>query len=92
MAQANKTVLETQLYKLGAKWLLKAGLLLLLFSCVRLFVTQWTRARQALLSSTASRSLVRLMLVASRTLSNHLVLCRPLLLLLFSRSVVSDSS
>uniref|UniRef100_A0A670J355 Laminin subunit beta 4 n=1 Tax=Podarcis muralis TaxID=64176 RepID=A0A670J355_PODMU len=52
-----------------------------LFSRVRLFVTPWTRARQALLSSTASRSLVKLMLVASRTLSNHLVLCRPLLLL-----------
>ena len=53
---------------------------MLLFSCVRLFVTPWTRARQALLSSTASRSLDRLMLVASRTLSNHLILCRPLLL------------
>uniref|UniRef100_A0A670HX98 Uncharacterized protein n=1 Tax=Podarcis muralis TaxID=64176 RepID=A0A670HX98_PODMU len=52
----------------------------LLFSRVRLFVTPWTRARQALLSSTASRSLVRLMFVASKTLSNHLVLCRPLLL------------
>uniref|UniRef100_A0A670HUA8 Immunoglobulin domain-containing protein n=1 Tax=Podarcis muralis TaxID=64176 RepID=A0A670HUA8_PODMU len=50
------------------------------FSRVRLFVTPWTRGRQALLSSTASRSLVKLMLVASRTLSNHLVLCRPLLL------------
>uniref|UniRef100_A0A670JDZ6 Uncharacterized protein n=1 Tax=Podarcis muralis TaxID=64176 RepID=A0A670JDZ6_PODMU len=43
-------------------------------------MTPWTRARQALLSSTASRSLVRLMFVASRTLSRHLVLCRPLLL------------
>uniref|UniRef100_A0A670IPF5 Uncharacterized protein n=1 Tax=Podarcis muralis TaxID=64176 RepID=A0A670IPF5_PODMU len=54
--------------------------MLLLFSRVRLFMTPWTRAGQALLSSTASRSLVKLMLVASRTLSNHLVLCRPLLL------------
>uniref|UniRef100_A0A670IPY4 L-amino-acid oxidase n=1 Tax=Podarcis muralis TaxID=64176 RepID=A0A670IPY4_PODMU len=43
-------------------------------------MTPWTRARQALLSSTASRSLVKLTLVALRTLSNHLVLCRPLLL------------
>ena len=49
--------------------------------CVQLFVTPWTRAPQALLSSTASRSWVRFMLVTSMTLSNHLVLCRPLLLL-----------
>ena len=55
--------------------------MLLLFSCVRLFVTPWTRAHQPLLSSTASRSWVTFMLVASVTLSNHLVLCRPLLLL-----------
>ena len=48
---------------------------------VQLFETPWTRARQALLSSTASRSLVKFMLVASMTLSNHLVLCCPLLLL-----------
>ena len=43
--------------------------------------TPRTRARQALLSSTASRSWVRFMLVASMTLSSHLVFCRPLLLL-----------
>ena len=51
------------------------------FSRVQLFVTPWTRARQALLSSTASRSCVKFMLVASMTLSNHLILCHPLLLL-----------
>ncbi|CAI5765025.1 E3 ubiquitin-protein ligase TRIM58-like [Podarcis lilfordi] len=58
------------------------NLLLLLFSrlVVSDSVTPWTRAHQALLSSTASLSLVKLMLVASRTLSHHLVLCRPLLL------------
>ena len=44
-------------------------------------MTPWTRARQALLCSIASRSWVKLMLVASMTLSNHLVLCCPLLLL-----------
>ena len=44
-------------------------------------MTPWTRACQALLSSTASQSWVRFMLVALMTLSNHLVLCRPLLLL-----------
>ena len=54
----------------------------MLFSrCVQLFVTPWTRACQVLLSSTASRSWVKFMLVALMTLSNHLVLCHPLLLL-----------
>ena len=43
-------------------------------------MTPQTKAHQAFLSSTASQSLVKFMLVASRTLSNHLVLCRPLLL------------
>ena len=41
----------------------------------------WTRARQALLSSTASQSWVKFMLVASMTLSIHLILCRLLLYL-----------
>ena len=50
-------------------------------SCVQLFMIPWTKARQVLLSSTASRSLVEFMLLASMTLSNHLVLCRPLLFL-----------
>ena len=40
-----------------------------------------TKSMAALLTSTASRSLVNFMLVASMTLSNHLILCRPLLLL-----------
>ena len=44
-------------------------------------MTLWTRARQALLSSTASRSWVKFMLVPSMTLSNHLLHCHPLLLL-----------
>ena len=52
-----------------------------LLSHVRLFMTPWIRACQALLSSTASRSWVKFMLVASIALSNHLVLCYPLLLL-----------
>ena len=54
---------------------------MLLFSRVQLFVTPWTRACEALLSSTASRSWVKFMLVASMTLSNHLVFYHPLLLL-----------
>ena len=51
-------------------------------SCVRLFETPWTAAaRQASLSITNSRSLPRLMSVESVMPSNHLILCRPLLLL-----------
>ena len=49
--------------------------------CVRLFVTPWTTARQASLCITNSRSLLKLMTIESVMLSNHLILCRPLLLL-----------
>ena len=49
-------------------------------SRVRLFVTPWTAARQASLSITNSRSLLRLMSIESVMPSNHLILCRPLLL------------
>ena len=41
----------------------------------------WTAARQASLSITNSRSLLKLMSIESAVPSNHLVLCRPLLLL-----------
>ena len=44
-------------------------------------MTPWNKAHQALLPSTASRSLVKFLLVASMTLSIHLLLCHPLLLL-----------
>ena len=50
-------------------------------SCVRLFVTLWTAACQASLSITNSRSLLKLMSIESVMPSNHLILCRPLLLL-----------
>ena len=49
-------------------------------SHVRLFVTPWTVARQASLSFTISWSLLKLMSIESVMPSNHLVLCRPLLL------------
>ena len=49
-------------------------------SHVRLLVTPWT-ARQASLSITNSRSLLKLMSIESMMPSNHLILCRPLLLL-----------
>ena len=49
-------------------------------SCVRLFGTPWTAARQASLSITNSQSLLKLMSIASVMPSNHLILCCPLLL------------
>ena len=50
-------------------------------SCVRLFVTPRTAARQASLSITNSWSLLNLISLESVMPSNHLILCRPLPLL-----------
>ena len=50
-------------------------------SCIWLFATPWTVARQAFLSFTISWSLLKLMFITSVMLSNHLVLCHPILLL-----------
>ena len=50
--------------------------------CVRLFVTPWTSARQASLSITNSRSLLKLMPIELVMPPSHLILCHPLLLLL----------
>ena len=50
-------------------------------SRVRLFATPWTAAFQASLSITNSQSLPKLMSIESVMPSNHLILCRPLLLL-----------
>ena len=49
-------------------------------SCVRLFVTPWTTAHQASLSLTNSWSLPKLMSIELVMSSNHLILCRPLLM------------
>ena len=51
-----------------------------LLSPVWLFVTPWTAAHQASLSFTVSRSLLKPMSFESVMLSNHLILCCPLLL------------
>ena len=51
-----------------------------LLSHVQLFVTPWTAAHQASLSFTISQSLLKLMFTESMMPSNHLSLCRPLLL------------
>ena len=50
-------------------------------SHVLLFVTPWTAAHQASLCITNSRSLTKLMCIESVMPTNHLILCRPLLLL-----------
>ena len=47
----------------------------------RLFVTRWTAAHQASLSTTNSWSLLKLVSIEPGMPSLHLVLCRPLLLL-----------
>ena len=57
------------------------SMLLLLLSHVRLSVTPRTAAHQASLSITNSQSLPKLMSIESVMPSNHLILCRPLLLL-----------
>ena len=49
-----------------------------LLSPVQLFVTPWTAARQASLSITNSRSLLKLMSIESVVPSSHLSLCHPL--------------
>ena len=50
-------------------------------SCVQFFATPWTAACQAFLSIINSWSLLKLMSIESLMPSNHLILCRPLLLL-----------
>ena len=49
-------------------------------SCVQLFVTPWTAACQTSVSITNSWSLLKLMSIELVMLSNHLILCHPLLL------------
>ena len=51
-----------------------------LLSHVQLFATPRTAAHQATLSITNSQSLLKLMSIELVMLSNHLILCRPLLL------------
>ena len=50
-------------------------------SCVWLFVTPWTAARQASLSSTVSWGLLKILSIESVMPANHLIFCCPLLLL-----------
>ena len=50
-------------------------------SCVQLFATSWITARQASMSITNSQSSLKPMSIESMMPSNHLILCRALLLL-----------
>ena len=66
-----------------------------LLSHVWLFATPWTTALQAFLSITNSQSLLKLMSIKLLMPSNHLILCRPLLLppsLFLSNRVFSNES
>ena len=59
---------------------------------VQLFATPRTTMPQASLSFTISQSLLKFMSIASEMLSNHLILCHPLLLLLIIFWVFSSES
>ena len=58
-----------------------------LLSCILLFATPWTAACQASLSFTISWSLLKIMFIESVMPSNHLILCRLLLLPLIFPSI-----
>ena len=52
----------------------------MLFSRVQFFATPWTATHRSSLSFTISQSLLKFMSIESVMPSNHLILCRPLLL------------
>ena len=61
--------------------LLYNSIVVQLLSHVQLLVTPWSTEHQPFLSFTISRSLLKLMSIESMMPFNHLILCRPLLLL-----------
>ena len=63
------------------------GTKLLCISHAQLLVTPWTTEHQASLSITNSLSLLKLMSIELVMPSNHLILCRPCLLLLIFPSI-----
>ena len=70
------------MYRVDLQVILVAATVVQSLSQVLLFVTPWTEAHQASLSFTISWSLLKLMPIVSMMPSNHLILCRPRLLLL----------
>ena len=74
--------LKIALAILGLLWFHKIfRIVVQLLSCIGLFATPWTAVLQASLSITNSRGLLKLMSINLVMPSNHLILCRPLLLL-----------
>ena len=74
------TKLSEKRESFGSEYFLDQFSSVQLLSCVQLFVTPWTAARQASLSITSSWSLLKLMSIELVMPSNHLIPCRPLLL------------
>ena len=76
-------MIENLQYQLLFSWIFKAQYFLVvqLLSPVQLFATPWTAACHASLSFTISWNLLQIMSIESVMRSNHLVLCRPFLLL-----------
>ena len=71
-------------YPRESSWSLLSYLIVKSTGCccsVAQFATPWTAAHQASLSFTISKSLLKLTSIESVLPSNHLILCRPLLLL-----------
>ena len=71
-------------FTVSTRWFSKSAFLfssVQSLSCVQLFVTPWTAACQDSLSITNCRCLPKPMSIESVMPSNHLILCRPLLLL-----------
>ena len=81
-SQTNTTILIRTQWK-GLQGMTKVALVfdVQLLSCVWLFGTPWTAARQVSLSFTISQSLLKIRSIESMMPSNYLTLCRPLLLL-----------
>ena len=76
-------------------WLISLVVVVVQFlSCVQLFVTPWTAARQPSLSITNFQSLLKLMSIKLVMPSNHLILCHPILptSVFLSISVFSNES
>ena len=80
-------ILSPCLFKLNAEYIMRNSELdevqvssVQLLSHVQLFVMPWSVARQASLSITNFRSLLKLMSIKSGMPSTHLILCHPLLL------------
>ena len=81
MERKGRNIQETIMQPWGRVLVLPQFSSFQLLSHVWFFVTPWTAARQASLSTTNSQSLLKLMHIESVMPSNHLILCHPLLLL-----------